>query len=125
MQPNDVRDVYRVPNKNEPAKSTVVAEFSNTLTKALFLNSARKYNKNNQLKAEDLGIENNSSILYISESLTPKSRRLHFLARDFATAENYKYCWTTNGNVYLKKEKGSPYILIKNEMQFNKLKVSE
>lgn len=125
LHPGDLRDVYRVPNKNDPLKSTVIAEFSNTQIKTKFLNTARHFSKAKDLKISNLGIENNNSALYISESLTAKSRRLHFLARDVAKSKNFKYCWTSNGNVYLRREEGSEYILIKNEAQLMSLSKSE
>lgn len=124
LEPADVRDVYRIPNTREPTKSTVVAEFSSTLLKTRFLSSVREFNKTKSLKILNVGIENNTLPLFVSESLTAKARRLHFLARDFARVEKYKYCWISNGNIYLRKEEGSEYFLIKNEAQLNSLKKS-
>lgn len=122
LHPGDIRDVYRVPNKKDPLKTTIIAEFSNTQLKSKFLYTARNYNKNKKLTIHNVGVENNFSALYLSECLTAKSRRLHFLARDFSKSENFKYCWTSNGNVYIKKEDSSEYIYIKNEAQIMSLR---
>lgn len=117
LQPGDLRDVYRIPNKKDSSKSTIAVELSSTLMKHSFINAARKFNKTKKLNVGHLGIKDNSSPLFLSEILTSKTRRLHFLARDFARQEKYQFCWTSNGNVYLKKQEGAPYILVKNEAQ--------
>lgn len=117
MQSSDLRDLYRIPNRKDPSKSTVVMELSNTLMKHKFLSSARKINRTSKLNMSHLGIRNNTTPLFLSESLTANSRRLYFLTREFAKQEKYQFCWTSNGNIYIKKQEGSPYILVKNESQ--------
>lgn len=110
MKPGDVRDMYRVPNRKDPAKFTIIMELSDTLVKSKFLTSAKRFNKTKEFKVLHLGITNDSSPLFLSESLTAKSRYLHFLARDFARTEKYKFCWISNGNIFLKKQEGSAYL---------------
>lgn len=117
LHPSELRDVYRIPNRKDPSKSVIVVELANTLTKHKFLSSSRKFNKTRKLNVSHLGIKSNTSPLFLSEVLTANSRRLHFLAREFARQEKYQFCWTSNGNIYLRKQEGSPYILVKNESQ--------
>lgn len=125
LQNGDIRDVYRIPNKNDKAIGTLIIESSNTLTKKRIIVATKDYNKKNrstQLSSMDIGIEGPAFPIFVSEHLTPKGRRLHFLARDFAKSESYAYCWTANGRVYLRKSEGAPHILLKNESQLNDLK---
>lgn len=123
--PTDLRDAYRLPSKPDKKNSTVVIEFTNTLLKSQFLTAAKRYNRDNagrSLNSTHFGFNDISQPIYISEHLTYKTRRLLFLARDFAKSNNYAYCWTTNGNVYLKRREGMSYILIKHEQQLQELK---
>lgn len=120
----DIKDVYRVPSKVENKYSTIVAEFSNTLTKSKILKAANIYNKSNPtspLSTSHIGITGDTTRIYPSESLTSKSKRLFFLARSFAKSNDYKYCWTSNGNVLLRKQDGTNCIVVKNEDVLNGL----
>lgn len=114
----NIKDVYRLPSKNSATTSTIVVEFTNIFTKDSFLRGTRQYNnehKNSMLNSNHLGMEGALSPIYFSDHLTSKSRRLHFLARDFAATEHYRFCWTANGRIFLRKEEGAKHVLVKNE----------
>ncbi|CAH0764211.1 unnamed protein product [Diatraea saccharalis] len=121
LQPGELRDVYRLPNKKEPKKPTIIAELelSDTLIKNKIISAARKLNKYRKLNVNSLGIANDTSTIYLSEYLTSKARRLHFLVREFAKSKNFQFCWTSGGNVYLKKKEESESIMVKNVAQLN------
>lgn len=121
----NLRDVYRLPSKASISYSTVVTDFSNTLIKDKFLRAVKAYNKDHaekQLNTYHLGLEGAENPIYISDHLTPKAKRLLFLARDYAKTENYSYCWSTNGKVFLRKKEGVPLIVIKSEDTLQELK---
>ncbi|KAG7308311.1 hypothetical protein JYU34_005505 [Plutella xylostella] len=122
---SEIKDVYRVPKKSDTNNiTTVIIELSSTLTRINILNEIKSFYKNNngiQLNTTHLGLSSKSPI-YGSEYLTAKTKRIHFLARDFMKTENYKFCWISNGNVFLKKEEGSPHILVKSEEILTSLK---
>ncbi|XP_047020914.1 uncharacterized protein LOC124630914 [Helicoverpa zea] len=115
---NEIKDIYRLPYKSSSITTTVVVEFTNIFAKEKFLRFTKQYNSENQackLNSTHLGITGTPTPLYFSDHLTPKSRRLHFLARDFAATEKYRFCWIANGRIYLRKEEGAKYILVKND----------
>lgn len=122
---NEIRDVYRLPFKASASTSTVVVEFSNIFAKEKFLRGAKLYNSDHRtcrLDSSHLGLTGPASTLFFSEHLTNKSKRLHFLARDFAASENYRFCWIANGRIFLRKEEGAKYILVKNESTLAQLR---
>lgn len=128
VQTSDIRDVFRMPSKAEKDNSILIAELSNTLVKSKILNSARSFNKTysgSQLNASHLGMTGDKSRIYLAESLTTKTRRLHFLARELAKSQGYQFCWTSNGNVFIRKREGAPYVAIRSEEQINELKVTK
>lgn len=114
-----VRDVYRLPKKNDKNNATtVIFEMSSTLARSTIIEHIKKFNRQHsteQLSTTHLGIDTARLPIFVSEHLTPKNTRIHFLARDFARTENYKFCWVSNGNIFLRKDEHSPHILVKNE----------
>lgn len=125
MESNEIKDVYRLPYKASATTSTVIVEFTNVFAQETFLKRTKKYNAENKtcrLDSSHLGLAGTSSPLYFSEHLTKKSKRLFFLARDFAATENYRFCWIANGRIFLRKEEGEKYILVKNESVFSQLR---
>lgn len=120
----DIRDIYRIKSKKDQSNTPIIVETSSTfkkidlLQKCKLLNSKRK----EKLCAKHLGLTNNpDSPVYISEQLTPKGSRLFFLARDLAKSRGYKFCWTSYGRVYVRKNENSAVILISDERQVHGL----
>lgn len=125
IQQNDIKDIFRIPGKRGETKSgPIIIELTSALLKTAFLKSSRNFNRTSKDKlcAKHLGFTTSEyTPIYISEQLTTKGARLHFLARDLVKSKAYKYCWTSYGQVYVKKDDNSPKILIKNETQVHKL----
>lgn len=121
---NSIKDIYRIKRKDQN-KNTIVVELTSTMTKTDLLSACKSYNnknKNAKLCLKHVGItENGESPIYISEQLTPKAARLYFLARDLSKTQAYKFCWTSFGKVYVRKDEKSPSIHIANEAHVHKL----
>lgn len=119
----DIRDAYRTKSKN--GSITIFAEFSSTITKSKVIDAVKSFNKKDKskkLNSADIGIEGTPVPIYIVESLTVKGRMLFFLARDTAKSCDFKYCWTSNGKIYLRKLDGAPHIEVTSEAQLENLK---
>lgn len=126
IQKNDINDVFVLKSKAEC--KTIITEFKSKNTKHEIINKAKTYNKNNpnnKLNTTTIGLDNHSKPIYVSEALTPKGRRLFFLARDTAKIAHFKYCWTKNGRIYMRKTDETQYIEVKDEVQLNNLKTSK
>ncbi|XP_045504365.1 uncharacterized protein LOC123701004 [Colias croceus] len=123
LNPNDISNIFRIGSK--PESKPIVVKFSNVFIKEKVLSYFKKYNKDqqeNKLCTADLDIVGNSNKIYISEYLTPKTKRLFFLARDFANTSGYKFCWTASGKVFLRRKEGLPPIRIEREEDLDQLK---
>lgn len=125
MDNTDINDIYRVNGKNKEAQTTqLVVETSSTLLKVDLLKMCKVFNTKNKSKlcAKHLGFRTNEETpIFVMEHLTAKASRLHFLARDIAKSKNYKYCWTSYGRVYLRKDDISPIVTLKYESQAQQL----
>lgn len=122
---SDIKDIYRVRGKKSEGKnSPIIVETNSALTKSDFLRKAKHFNTtmNTKLTARHLGFKTRENTpIYLSEHLTAKAARLHFLARDLKISKGYKFCWTNYGRVYVRKNDKSPFILIRSEQQVQHL----
>ncbi|KAL0869440.1 hypothetical protein ABMA27_007674 [Loxostege sticticalis] len=120
---SDIKDIYK--SKGPTERKSIIVELSSTLTKEQILKSAKAYNlrnRSNKLAAKHLGINKFADTpIFVCENLTPKASRLYFLARDLKKTKDYKFCWTSYGRVFLRKDEQSPIIQVHNELQIQKL----
>lgn len=83
----------------------------------------KKFNKEgSRLSTEHLSISGPAKPVFVSENLSPKLKRLFYLARDFASSNEYRYCWVKNGKIFLREKDGAQHLMIKNESDLPKPK---
>lgn len=115
MLTTEVKDIFRIKTK-DPANKTVIVDFTSVLLKEKFVSGYKKCNKeNNRLTTEKLRISGPSKPIFISENLSTKLKKLFFLAREHAKANGFKFCWASNGKVFLRKREGGPLVRVNNE----------
>ncbi|XP_073959782.1 uncharacterized protein [Choristoneura fumiferana] len=125
IKSSDIKDIYRIKNKKENTNnSAIIVETTSTLIRNDILKLSKAFNLKNSenLRAKHLGmVTNPNTPIFISEQLTLRASRLHFLARELKKKGNFKHCWTSYGNVYLRKDDNSEVFLITNEKQIERL----
>lgn len=113
---NNIRDVYRLPGKPGTARP-IIAEFTTVQAKSMLLDSVSSFNKNQpkeaRLSTQNVGLPGDRRPIYVGEYLPASSRKLFFAAREFAKLNKFKFCWTANGSILLRKEEGAKRILVK------------
>lgn len=117
--PTEIRSVRRLPGKQD-APRPIVLELNTADLKRRIIHEAKNFNKTNneaKLSTSHLSIAGTPRPVYISEYLTYKAKGLFYKAREHAKRNNYAFCWTSNGLIYLRKEEGSKSIIIKDEVQ--------
>lgn len=121
----DIKDIYRVrPKKDGSRNMPIIVETSSTILKTEVLKCSKAFNikHKNKLCAKHLGLRiSEDTPIFVTEQLTAKGSRLHFLARDLVKNKTYKFCWTSYGRVYVRKDENSPVITIKSEAQVHQL----
>lgn len=116
VHPSEIKDIYRI--KNRSGATTVVTELTSVLSKNKILNGVREFNKtnhNNKLSSTSIGLPGPQIPIFVTESLTTKDRKLFGLAREASKNLQYKFCWTNNGRIYMRKSEGGTRIEIKGE----------
>lgn len=115
---SQLRDVYRLPGKPGTIRP-IIAEFSSVRVKNQLITSVRDFNKSNRnenrLNTQSIGLPGDRRPIYVAEYLPASSRKLFYEAREFAKQHEYKFCWTANGNIFLRKIEGAKQIHIKSE----------
>ncbi|KAI5651390.1 hypothetical protein NE865_00634 [Phthorimaea operculella] len=129
LQNSDIRDIFRIKLKPEkgsenPVPGPILVQLTTTTKKENLVRSVSNFNKNkptgSKLNTSHLKLEGTKPV-YVSDCLTVKARRLHYLAREFKKKHQYSSCWTAYGRVYLRKAEGSPTIRIDSEENLNNL----
>lgn len=125
----DIKDIYRTRVKNSEITDTpIIVETGSTLIKSEIMKMGKAFiiKYKSKLRCNHLGFKSQEETpIFLSEHLTSKGSRLHFLARDLTKSGEFKYCWTAYGKVLLKKDEHSPTITIRNEQQIHQLKTSK
>lgn len=121
----DIRDIYRLPGKPDTQRP-IVAEFVKVQTKDNILVAVRKHNQKSKSTADKLnsttiGIPGTVRSIYVSEQLPGSTKKLFRLAREFANANSYKYCWIKYGNIFIRKNDGDKHIIIKSNQCLHNL----
>ncbi|KAJ8735236.1 hypothetical protein PYW07_006856 [Mythimna separata] len=122
MHDTDVADIFRY-NSKSSSKMPIVVEFSTTIKKEAMLDAVRKLKQESKtyLSTTHAKVDGPKEPIYISESLTAKIKKLFARARTYANDNNYKYCWSAHGFVYLRKEEGAKAVRLSSEEDLNKL----
>lgn len=127
LQQAEVRDVYRINTKSE-TNQPIIAEFTTVFTRDKFIGNIKAYNKKyntTKFSTSNLKVEGPSKPIYISESLSPQTKKLFFLAREFAKGNDFRFCWATRGRIYLRRADGAPLIQVNNESDLENIKPSK
>ncbi|XP_039764240.1 uncharacterized protein LOC120636759 [Pararge aegeria] len=122
---SQIRNVQRLSVKAQ-TNNPIVVEFTSPISANKFLNAVKKFNsqliKDKKLSTNHLGISGPHKPIYITELLTPKTKRLFYLTRELNKNKFFKYCWTVNGKIYLRKEEGSQLIQVRSEEQLQEIR---
>lgn len=129
LEPTQIRDIYRVQNRQGPSKQ-VVAELHSVMIKNNILQAVRDFNKGKptteKLNTGHIGLRGESVPIYITDRLPASSRQLFYEARKFAKTNEFQYCWSSGGKIFLRKKEGEKSIRIYSDKCFHTiLDVSE
>ncbi|VVC89510.1 unnamed protein product, partial [Leptidea sinapis] len=102
IEKRELKDIYVIRGKG--GNNTIMTEFTSNIVKHNVIKDVKLYNKQHP----------NSSRLNTSV--------IGLDARDLAKTEEFKYCWVSNGKIFLRKTDQSQHIEIKNEFQLISLR---
>lgn len=107
---NDIEFCHRLQNsdRNPNKPPAIIAKFYTRQAKIALLKNI----KSKKLEAKDIGFASSPNSLFINEHLTATNKNLFWLARNTRTSLGYKFAWTRDGRVLLRKDENSPVLRI-------------
>jgi len=107
LEEDDLSTVHRLPDTRS-TKNRIIAKFVRRDKKDELYN-ARKNLKNKTANSipsirSDPNVQDKHGKVYINESLTPYRKKLFGKLCQYKKQHKFKYIWTTNGKIYLKKD---------------------
>ena len=122
MNENDIENCFRIRKNNQKEENTKYKP-SPILVKFQSMKKRMNIFKNKKKLAEkdfsEIGIE--ATKVFINENLTPATRSLFYHANVLKKTNNWKYIWTQNGHIKMRKNDNTPILYIKNESDLNKI----
>ena len=113
IEPEDISVSHRLPaSKNYKGKRpepVIIAKFVRRDVKETFYRARKKLR---DLTTKDLGYKVSKNI-YINESLTESNKALFKECVKVKKDLGFTYIWTSNGKIFLRKDKESPVVQIK------------
>lgn len=125
--PDPVEHVTQIRRIKNNKNKVIVVEYANVTMCSRVLKALKQYNntyKEDKFSTETMNLTGEKVPIFISESLTPAARKLHYLARGLRKHHGYNHCWTWMGRVYVRYREGYPAIHIKSIQQVESLKIS-
>lgn len=113
--------------KSNPSSSrprSIIVQLASHRLRDQLLAATVKFNQSNsqeKLNCTHLGYAGPKSPVYVTEHLSPTNRALHAATRIKAKEMSYKYVWVRNGRVFVRKNDGAAYILIKSKSSLSKI----
>lgn len=119
VKEEDIQLCTRVAKVNQESSRprAVIVKFSTPRTRDSFLAQTIKFNKSNsseKLHTGHLGIAGDKRPIYITEHLSPPNKAIHAAARKAAKEKGFKFVWTKQGKVFMRKTETSEFIYVKN-----------
>lgn len=123
LEPKDISTSHPLPTPKGKDDKFIV-KFTRRDTKDRFYSNRKKVagRKPCNLPTVNNVIPTSDKKLYVSESLTPLRKKLFGLVNDARKQLKWKFIWTNNGKVYVKKNEESGTTIIDSSDDLNKFK---
>lgn len=119
----DGQELVACTKKDTKSGPMIIAKFTTVEQKNHFLNLRRKRKLESNLLRSNQG-ETTSTNIYINEQLTFFNNNLFKMAYKLKKDKQFKYCWSKNGRVFIKKSDDCRAIYVYNEDIINDLRNS-
>lgn len=116
---DDIVEVNRVTPrfKQQGRPRSIVVKMKSRLLKDNIISGARK----NRLSTKDLNFPGGPKPIYVNEHLSPYNKRLLSKCREAAKIKQYRYVWSKNGRIFIRRNDTSPAVQIQEESDIMKI----
>lgn len=120
FDPRDLRSAFRLPAKSNSPRPIII-EYSSLQKKIELLQAYKKFKMANGGESHWTGVSGDKRSIFINELLTKKGKHLHYLARSLIKNSEWKFCWTSRGKIFIRKEEGLPAVEVRSDEQIASL----
>lgn len=113
---DDVEKCHRVPAKNASSIPNIIVQFRSRSKRDLVLQKAKK----TRISTQDLGHASNTPV-FINEHLCPVLKQLLGAAIAKKKAANWRFVWTNDGRILMRKDEGSHVLHIRDASDIEKI----
>lgn len=114
---NSVTTVHRVPTVKKGKIKPIIMQFNSLNSKSDFMKAAKL--KRINAKSVDSNIE--EIPVYINDHLCSELKKLLYDCKIFKRENNFKFCWSKGGKIFLRKTEGSKIYRIKTNSDLNNI----
>ena len=100
IEDDDMINATIIPNKRDPTKMTMIGKLKGEYLKKAILTQKKMFTARN---------------MFPKENLTPYRQRIFMAARKFCKENGFRFVWTKNGNVFVRKDENAPKTLVTNQ----------
>ena len=119
---NKIDCVHRILSRNPNLPKPIIVKFNSRIYKENVLGAAKiKIRSKTDRKGPGLFLDNSDKPIFINENLSSVKKFLYKNARDLAKTKGFKFVWTRNGNIFLRKNEQSKIILVEDSSVLDKL----
>ena len=109
---SDIDIAHRIPNRRPSSfPPAIICKFTRRLAKEQVMNRKKEAARVNVFDITGASSQIRTRI-QILDHLTPRSQEIFKKAKEFQNNNEYKYCWTKNSVIYLKKDNESATIRV-------------
>ena len=114
----DISTSHRLYTKSKSNPPPIIVRFVNRDVRNRIYNNRKNARNADFTKLSIKGVEK----IFINENLTYLKKKLFWKSKQKAKEAGFKFFWTMNGNVYVRKLEDDKPILIKNEQDLDLIK---
>lgn len=106
IKTEDIDAIHRIPSRSNANPEPIVVQF---VTRQMKENVVKK-SKEKRVCTDDLNMQCANKPVFVNEHLTRKRKNIMFEARKLKNEKNYKFLWSRNGKILIKKNETSTTI---------------
>lgn len=119
LDAKEIDVIHRIPSKNEKntRSSPIVVQFTTRQLREKILAGVRK----SKITTKDLKKTGEERIVYVNEHLTRAKKQIMFEGRKLKFEKGYKFLWSRNGKIMIRKDEQSKVIELQNLEDLRKI----
>ncbi|XP_008479185.1 spindle pole body component 110-like [Diaphorina citri] len=120
IKEEDIDAIHRIPTRSTNNPEPIVVQFLTRQMKEGVIQKA----KSARLSTNDINVHVPIGLdrpIYVNDHLTRQRKEIMFQARQMKTERNYKFLWTRNGKIFIRKDERSVVINLNTKEDLKKI----